>query len=335
MKNLLLALTAMAITGAGLYYMSLPSFEDTARTAFHKFKIEHNKSYGSKNELEYRFGVFKNALKKIEEVNNDSTKRYTLGINQFADLTFEEFSNQYLNLKMEGNGDILETREEVPKVKVGALDWRDVRGAVGPVKDQGQCGSCWAFSTVCSLEYHYFKTTGKVGSFSEKELVDCAGSEYGNYGCNGGLMSNAYDYIIPNQVGTEASYPYQPRTDACTVDYQRSDRYGVKSYSFLPGGDVSDLINAIDRQVVSVAIEVQYSFQLYKSGVYHAEATCGNRRNHAVAAVGYNTQDSDPYFIVRNSWNVGWGDEGYIKMAVASGRGTCGIVGSWDVTPDL
>lgn len=335
MKNLLLAITAMAIIGAGLYYLSSPSFEEKARTAFREFKIKHNKSYGTKNELEYRFGVFKNAMKKIEEVNNNPTKRYTLGINQFADLTFEEFSNQYLNLKMEGNADILETREEVPKVKVGAVDWRETRGAVGAVKDQGPCGSCWAFSTVCSLEYHYFKTTGKVASFSEQELVDCAGSVYGNYGCNGGLMSNAFNYIIPSKIGREESYPYKATRGSCQVDYDRKDRYRVLGYSHLKGGDVSDLIEAIDKQVVSVAIEVKYEFQLYKSGVYHAEASCGNRKNHAVAAVGYNTEVNDSYFIVRNSWNVGWGEDGYIKMALGTGRGTCGIVNGWDVTPDL
>lgn len=335
MKTFLMVLTALALTGAGLYFLSAPSSDETAKRAFIDFKMKFNKSYGSKNELNFRFGVFKNALKRIEEVNTDSSKTYTLGVNRFADLTFEEFSNQYLNLKVEGNGDLVETRASVPKVQAGSVDWRNTKGAVGAVKDQAQCGSCWAFSTVASLEFQYNNATGKVSSFSEQELVDCATGSYGNYGCGGGLMSGAYDYIIDHNVDTEAHYPYQATDNACRANYNNDGRYGIKSYSRLPGADVSDLITAVDKQVVSVAIEVQYDFQLYTGGVFHADASCGDYRNHAVAAVGYDTSASDPYFIVRNSWNGAWGEQGYIRMAVATGRGTCGIVGAWDVTPDL
>ena len=329
-----MVLTALALTGAGLYFLSAPSSDEAAKQAFIDFKMKFNKSYGSKNELNYRFGVFKNALNRIQEVNTDSSKTYTLGINRFADLTFEEFSNQYLNLKIEGNGDLVETRASVPKVQAGEVDWRNTSGAVGAVKDQAQCGSCWAFSTVASLEFKYNNNTGNVGSFSEQELVDCATSAYGNYGCGGGLMSGAYDYIIDNGITNETDYKYQATDNACRT--KGTERYNiVSSYSRLAGADVSDLVTAINKQVVSVAIEVQYDFQLYTSGVFHADPSCGDYRNHAVAAVGYKTSVSDPYFIVRNSWAASWGDKGYIKMAVASGRGTCGIVGAWDVTPDL
>lgn len=178
--------------------------------------------------------------------------------------------------------------------------------------------------------------TGKSLSFSEQELVDCSPEENTTYGCRGGLMSGAFGYIIKNSVDTEQNYPYTGDDDKCVADKSSPERYTITSYSQLSGPDVSDLVKAIDKQVVAVAIQVDLIFMYYKSGIYHQyEEECGEQRNHALAAVSYDSTGDDPFFIVRNSWTTDWGEQGYIRMAFGTGRGTCGIVGPWDVTPDL
>ena len=333
MKTLLIALTAMALTGTALYFMSQPSSEEQLRSAFLVFKAKHNKSYGSKTELEFRFEVFKLSVDRIQKSNADSANRFRLAVNKFADLTFPEFRNQYL-LRAKKNPNFKKSLKNASKPKKGKKDWRKVKHAVGPVKNQEQCGSCWAFSTNASLEFAYFKQTGKTGSFSEQELVDCAGGKYENEGCNGGLMDTAYDYIIDHSIDTEKTYPYRAVDQKCKASKKKS-RFTVKSYSYLKPANVVSLVKAAQAQVVSVAIEVQDDFMFYDSGVYHAGADCGEELDHGVAVVGYNTKVKDGYFIVRNSWGADWGLEGYIKMAVGTGEGTCGIAGDSDVYPNL
>ena len=297
-----------------------------------EFKSKYNKSYGSKHELQYRFEVFKSTVAKIEASNADPSKKFKMGVNKFSDLTFPEFKNQYLMpaKKNPNHGKKVLTG----KIIKGQKDWRQTAGAVGPVKNQEQCGSCWAFSTVASLEFAYWKENGKSASFSEQELVDCAGGNYGNYGCNGGLMNYAYDYILDNKLDRESSYPYRAVDQTCNHS-NKKNRYSVKSYSLLQPANVNTLAKVAQNQVVSVAIEVQDDFMSYESGVYHADSDCGYQLNHGVAVVGFNTKVKNGYFIVRNSWGPDWGLDGYIKMAVSKGEGTCGIAGESDVYPDL
>lgn len=333
MKRILMAICAIALTGTALYYLSGSDFQSDARKEFYKFKLRYNKSYGSKHELEYRFNIFKSELSKIQKINADPTKRYSVEVNKFADLTFQEFKNLYLMPSRKRKNKI--KSEKIIQVKTGSIDWRETRGAVGPVKNQGHCGSCWAFSTVASLEFANFKKTGSYKSFSEQELVDCAGGSYGNAGCNGGLMDWAYDYIIDNNLDLEEDYPYKAVDQDCTPT-DNNTRVSVNGYSYLNPARVDTLVEAIDKQVVSVSIEVQDDFRYYKEGVYHSENDdCGEYLNHGVAAVGYNTEGEDGYFIVRNSWGDDWGANGYINMAVDTGKGTCGIADDSDVYPNL
>jgi C1A family cysteine protease len=327
MKGLILALSALAITGLTLMALSNKSDNDL-REQFMTFKAKYNKSYGSKNELEYRFTVFSSNVELIKGSNADSSKRFTLAQNQFTDMTFDEFKNQYLMNPKENEAH--STLMSAP-LKSGNVDWRTVTGAVGAVKNQGQCGSCWAFSTVASMETSYFLRFNKFVSFSEQQLVDCA-SSYGNHGCNGGLMPFAYEYIIDNKLTTESAYPYRGVQGTCRAS-SMTEKYGIDSFAQINPVDVNGLMAGLDQTVVSVAIEVQNDFMFYNSGVYHSTSSCGQQLNHGVAAVGYNSQSSDPYFIVRNSWGPGWGLGGYVRMALGSGSGTCGIANPTDTYP--
>jgi len=327
MKTIVLALSAIALTGLTLFALSKSSDSDM-RKKFMDFKTQYNKSYGSKNELEYRFSVFQSNMDLISTSNADNSKRYSLAMNQFTDMTFDEFKNQYL---MEPKENEHHKTLSAGLTASGNVDWRTVTGAVGAVKNQGQCGSCWAFSTVASLETSYFLKNNSFVSFSEQELVDCATS-YGNHGCNGGLMPFAYEYIIDNQITTEDAYPYRGTEGSCQAASKRP-RYSLDSFAQINPINVNGLMAALDKTVVSVAIEVQNDFMFYNGGVYHNSYGCGSQLNHGVAAVGYNTESADPYFIVRNSWGPSWGLGGYVRMAVSSGSGTCGIANATDTYP--
>jgi len=205
-----------------------------------------------------------------------------------------------------------------------SVDWR-TKGAVTPIKNQGQCGSCWAFSTTGSVEGAYFISTGKLVSLSEQQLVDCSGA-YGNEGCNGGLMDDAFKYIIANGgLDTESDYAYTARDGVCNKAKAAIHAASIKSFADVPANQEAQLIAAVAKTPVSVAIEADQSgFQFYKSGVF--AGPCGTQLDHGVLAVGYDTTATTPYWIVKNSWGTSWGDQGYIMMAQGKGaHGLCGI----------
>jgi hypothetical protein len=206
----------------------------------------------------------------------------------------------------------------------GSVDWR-TKGAVTPVKNQGQCGSCWAFSTTGSVEGAVAIKTGKLTSVSEQQLVDCSGAE-GNQGCNGGLMDYAFEYIIKNGgLDTESDYAYTARDGSCNAAKAATKASSISSYKDVAHNSEAQLIAAVTQQPVSVAIEADQSgFQLYKSGVF--SGPCGTQLDHGVLAVGYNTDSTGKnYWIVKNSWGASWGLQGYILMA--QGKGAAGICG--------
>lgn len=204
------------------------------------------------------------------------------------------------------------TNKEVPD----SIDWRE-KGAVTEIKDQGRCGSCWSFSTTGSVEGQHFLKTSRLVSVSEQNLIDCSQS-YGNNGCNGGWMDQAFQYIRDNGgIDTERSYPYRGVNGVCSYD-KRNSGAKVRGFVDIPEGDEDKLKEAIATiGPISVAIDASNpSFQHYSSGVYTDSNCSSDNIDHGVLAVGYGTDENgNDYYIVKNSWGTTWGDNGYIKMA--------------------
>jgi cathepsin L len=293
----------------------------TAESSFRLWMQKHNKDYNNDMEFQYRLGVYRQNLQFIEE-HNRLNKGFTVAINKFADMTNIEFAAIYNGLMMSEtrSGTPMEFNPLVPTA--ATVDWR-TKGAVTPIKDQQQCGSCWAFSTTGSTEGAYFLKTGKLVSLSEQQLVDCSGS-YGNYGCDGGLMDNAFKYIIANTgIDTESSYPYTAEDGSCV--WNPSNRGAtLTNFQDVASGDEDALTKAINGQPVSVAIDAsQSSFQFYSGGIYYEPNCSSDQLDHGVLAVGYGSDGGD-YYIVKNSWGTSWGDNGYIMMSRGKSN-NCGI----------
>jgi len=296
--------------------------ESVYQDAFIQWMVKVDKSYAPE-EFFYKYDVFKTNYDFVE-AHNSANNTWEVELNKFADLTSAEFKTIYNGYKPELRRGARQEVKTLADLRIGAypsgsLDWTS-KGAVTGIKDQGQCGSCWAFSATGSTEGAVYLKHGHLTSLSEQQLVDCSTS-YGNAGCNGGLMDSAFKYIQANGLCTESAYPYTAKNGAC-----RSTSCTMSTDSKLSGyKDVTHTENALGAAVditpVSVAIEADQSgFQLYKSGVFCG--TCGTSLDHGVLAVGYGTDVSD-YWKVKNSWGTSWGEAGYIRMCRNSNK--CGI----------
>ncbi|KAL1805183.1 hypothetical protein ACET3Z_028251 [Daucus carota] len=290
---------------------------------FARFAHRYGKSYETTDEMKRRFSIFSESLEMIRS-HNKKKLPYTLGVNRFADLTWEEFSKEKLGAAQNCSATLKGSHKLTDVVLPKKKDWRE-EGIVSPVKNQGSCGSCWTFSTTGALEAAYTQAFGKGISLSEQQLVDCAQS-FNNYGCNGGLPSQAFEYIKYNGgLETEAAYPYTGKDGKCKFSSENVGVQVLDSVNITLGAE-DELKHAVGIvRPVSVAFQVIQSFRLYEGGVFTSDS-CGSTPmdvNHAVLAVGYGVENGIPYWLIKNSWGADWGLDGYFKMEL--GKNMCGV----------
>ncbi|XP_071140419.1 procathepsin L-like [Mytilus edulis] len=290
------------------------------------FKDLYGKQYGEEEHLMRRI-IWESNLRYIQKHNIEADRgehTYILGENEYCDMTNAEFNALMNGFVMQNTtgGNLFST--EGLTDPPASVDWR-TKGYVTEVKNQKQCGSCWAFSTTGSLEGQTFKKTQKLPSLSEQNLVDCS-KKQGNKGCQGGLMNNAFTYIKVNDgIDTEMSYPYKGKNGKC--EFKKADVGGTDTgFTNVKTGSEEDLQQAVATiGPISVAMDASHpSFQMYRSGVYSEKKCSSKRLDHGVLAVGYGTEGSKDFWIVKNSWGPSWGMKGYFEMA-RNDKNMCGI----------
>jgi KDEL-tailed cysteine endopeptidase len=315
-------------------YNLTPNLIDKFDLWVRKFNIEFKN-----NEFYKMYEKWIHNEEYIEKINAMNLS-YSLAHNQFSGMDEFEFK-QYIVKNNDLEYGVRDysyssylfntTLESLPS----SVNWVTA-GAVTNVKDQGQCGSCWSFSTTGALEGEYFIKNGKLVSFSEQQLVDCDNLKNGgkDHGCNGGLMDNAFSWIHKNGgLCQEADYPYtsgngQEGTCKKTCSLVKGSQ--IVSFVDVPPSSDNEMMSALVKQPVSIAIQADTrDFQLYKSGVF-TSSTCGTNLDHGVLAVGYGTETGQNYYLVKNSWGTSWGENGYIKLGRGSqynsGDGQCGML---------
>jgi len=305
---------------------------------FNAWANSYNKKYHCDKERQKRLALFVQTVKTVEEHNakvSAGSDMFRMGLNEYSDMSDEEFMEHFNLGKIQGQEDCSATTKkslkavskERPSDMPLSKDWRK-EGIVSPVKNQGHCGSCWTFSSTGALEAHYKKKTGRLVSLSEQQLLDCAGN-YDNHGCNGGLPSHAFQYIMENGgLDLERAYPYEMKSEGTTCRFKK---FGVgttvKGVFNITQFDEAELELAVAFEgPVSIAFQVAGDFRSYASGVYES-SQCKNQPkdvNHAVLAVGFGVAESGTkYWIVKNSWGAGWGDHGY--FLIKRGVNMCGV----------
>lgn len=314
---------------------------------FLDFVDKYSKYYSSTFVRKARYSTFQENLEFINEFNRKNSD-VQLGVNQFADMTNEDFVKHLqgpnpkpIDLAALKRGERIKYEENKLDFSSEGVDWTE-KGAVTRVKDQGMCGSCWAFSTTGALEGLYAIKTGHLREFSEQQFVDCAGIEEFVFGCDGGLMDPGFHYAKKHGVCLEGSYPYHAEDQLChlgqivTKPHHAPNQCQiaippeeVTGFYDIPEDSVKGLKEALDHQPVSVAISAgSRVFQFYQSGVLDTDR-CEFELNHGVLAVGYGkTKSGKAYWKVKNSWGSDWGNDGFILLAqdVADPRGQCGIL---------
>ena len=293
---------------------------------FQKFIKKYNKKYSSVNEYLARFEVFKmNVMNLYKE-----SQKYKTGITKFSDLTQQEFAKIYLNLNYDAMAvaNFNPAHPSFSNAAPDSFDWRD-KGLVTPVRDQGMCGSCWAFSTVANLEGLYYKLKGVAVDLSEQILVDC---DTYDSACNGGLMEYAFQWIKENGMETEEDYPYTGYKGSCKADPSKYIDMKVTGWKKL--GSSTSTWSPVDEEEIKeflyetgpLAIALNANpLQTYSGGILDKTSSqCPvSGINHAVTLVGYGAESGVDYWIVKNSWGANWGENGYFR--IRRGNGTCGI----------
>ncbi|KAJ3619800.1 hypothetical protein MTP99_005455 [Tenebrio molitor] len=311
------------------------SLENLLREEWMAFKLTYNKSYRTPEEENFRREIFIENRRKIAVFNQEYGRgqwTFVQQLNHLADMLHHEFHRNFngFNRTLRARPRIPNPSTFVPSANVifpDYVDWREV-GAVTPVKNQGQCASCWAFSAAGALEGHNFRKTGRLVELSPQNLMDCS-TNFGNEGCSGGLMDPAFEYVRTNPgIDTESSYPYEATNGPCRF---RPETVGAEctGYVDIAEGDEKGLEAAVATLgPVAAAMDAgRPTFQFYSDGIYF-DPDCGNRAddvNHAVLVVGYGTEPSgQKYWLVKNSYGPQWGIGGYVKIA-KDANNHCGI----------
>ncbi|XP_031129880.1 ervatamin-B-like [Ipomoea triloba] len=314
----LVALAALFLLGAWESLATARTFEKTSLFLSHqRWMTLHGRTYKDEAEKEKRFYIFKENVKFIEDFNKAGNRSYKLGTNKFTDLTKEEFRATLLNKEKSLRPKTLqpafflnESLDQAPN----SLDWRE-QGAVTDIKDQGNCGCCWAFAVVAAVEGLTKIKTGQLISLSEQQLLDC---DLTSDGCGGGIRTEAFQFIKDNGgLVTESDYPYEGAQESCNTQNLGTPAATISGYQEVAPTE-SALLAAVTNQPVSVGITIGGDvFQHYKTGVFTGdEGDCGSGYRHAVTIIGYGTSDDgEDYWLVKNSWGNSWGESGYMKMA--------------------
>jgi len=282
---------------------------------------EHNLAYNG-DEYKFRLGIFASVQRQIQE-HNSKPSSFKLGLNHLSCLTPAEYKS------LLGSRKDTRTERHTTPTKVGypdSYDWR-TQGVVNPIKDQAQCGSCWAFSAIQAIESAWAIAHGTLYSLSESNIVDCCTS---CFGCDGGWSYAAIDYIVSQQnggVNSEADYPYHDYDEDCQFDPSKTYTQ-TTGYIDIQAGNEDDLADKVSSiGVASISIDAsQSSFHQYSGGIYDEPACSSTWLDHAVGCVGYGAEGDQKYWIVRNSWGEDWGEQGYIRMIWKNNQ--CGVATS-------
>jgi C1A family cysteine protease len=295
----------LAVIGAAAVLLNVQNASPVSE--FEAWKSKHAVKYASEFENAYRERIFLENFAKINAHNSNEYNTYEMGLNQFSALTTEEFVQQYLGtIVAESSNDI----ESVDDVQVGDVDWT-TQGATTPVKNQGSCGSCWAFSATGALEGLSYLTNKVLESFSEQQLVDCSGS-YGNQACNGGLMDNAFKYVKDHGILHEDQYVYKGVKQTCS---QNAGPFKISGFTDIK--NCNDLATGLSGRPIAVAVDAT-NWSPYKSGVFN---NCKTALNHGVLLVGA----TDQYWKVKNSWGATWGEAGFVRLTRGNTCGICNV----------
>ena len=310
------AVTIGVILGVCYMFTSDPSITSD----YQQFLLQYNKYY-SDSEYTYRLSVFKSNLNIINSINS-SQSSYQLEINEFGDMTLEEFRSLYLSTYSSYESLLV---QDLPSNDLpSSIDWRDLN-SVTRVKDQKSCGSCWAFSAIGAIEGAWAISSKELVELSEQQLVDCS-SDYGNLGCDGGYMNQAFDYVIDHGLAYGKDYEYEGYKKECR-EHKHSKPVNIRTYVNVGKNNSLQLQAAVAKQPVSVAVDGgSYVFMFYKSGTI--DKGCGTELSHGVLVVGYGEDVHGMYWIIKNSWGRRWGQLGYAKIRRTqeiNSEGMCGI----------